>query len=167
MHQPIFNSRSTHPDRSDLIISWCPLFEEYNLDLLFAGHNHYYERSYPMNSLKQFDDSSSYNFKNPSDPMYLITGGAGAPLYIRDTNPDYAPFYNSTYHFLIIEIIVDDINEETTLTLETWAMPDDYSGIFLIDNITIIKTGAFINIHSPFINQLFGKVAPSFNVTVD
>ena len=167
MHQPIFNSRSTRPDRSDLIAAWCPLFEEYNLDLVFAGHNHYYERSYPMNRFKQFDDSSSYNFKNPLNPMYLITGGAGAPLYVRDTNPSYAPFYNSTYHFIIVEIKVDDIKEETTLTLETWAMPNDYSGIYLIDNITIVKKGAFVNIHSPINNQLFGNKAPAFNVSID
>lgn len=167
MHRPIFNSMSTRPDLSDLIAAWCPLFEEYNLDLVFAGHNHYYERSYPMNSLKQFDDSSSYDFENPSNPMYFITGGAGAPLYDRNTNPSYAPFYNKTYHFLIVDINVDDIKEETTLSLETWAMPNDYNGIYLIDNITIVKKGAFINIHSPSTNQLFGKVAPSFNVSVD
>ncbi len=167
MHQPFFNSMSGRLDRSDLIAAWCPLFEEYNLDLVFAGHNHYYERSYSMNSLKQFDDSSSYNLENPSNPMYFITGGAGAPPYVRDTNPSYAPFYNSTYHFIIVDIIVDDIKEETTLSLETWAMPNDYSGIYLIDNITIVKKGAFVNIHSPVNNQLFGKVAPSFNVNVD
>ncbi|MFX0138498.1 MAG: purple acid phosphatase family protein, partial [Candidatus Hodarchaeota archaeon] len=139
MHQPIFNSISNRPDRSDLITSWCPIFEKYDVDLIFAGHNHYYERSYPMNRLKQYNDSSSYNFKNSSDPMYIITGGAGAPLYVRDTNPSYAPFYNSTYHFVIIEIDTDINNNETTLTLETWAMPNDYIGIYLIDNMTIVK----------------------------
>jgi len=167
MHRPIFNSMNDRPDRSDLIAAWCPLFEEYNFDFVYAGHNHYYERSYPMNSLKQFDDSSSYDFENPSNPMYFITGGAGAPLYDRDTNPSYAPFYSKTYHFLIVDINVDDIKEETTLSLETWAMPNDYSEIYLIDNITIVKKGAFINIHSPSTNQLIGKVAPNFNVSVD
>ncbi|MFX1364463.1 MAG: purple acid phosphatase family protein [Promethearchaeota archaeon] len=165
MHQPIFGSY--HPDRSDLISAWCPIFEEYNLDLVFAGHNHYYERSYPMNSLKQYDNSSSYEFENPSNPMYLTTGGAGVSLHERTTNPDYAPFYNSTYHFIIIDINVDDIKEETNLTLETWAMPDDYSGIYLIDNITIMKKGVYIDIQSPENYQLFGKIAPNFNINVD
>ncbi|MFX0177741.1 MAG: purple acid phosphatase family protein [Candidatus Hodarchaeota archaeon] len=167
MHEPIFNSISTRPDRSDLIASWSPLFEQYNMDLIFAGHNHYYERSYPMNRLKQYDDSSSFYFKNPSYPMYFITGGAGAPLYTRDTSPGYAPFYNSTYHFLVVEISVDDINEETSLSLETWAMPDDYSAIFLIDNFTIIKRGAMIDIHNPINNELFGESSPDFNVSVN
>lgn len=167
MHEPIFSSMSTRPDRTDLISYWCPLFEQYDVDMVFAGHNHYYERSYPMNRFKEYDDSFSYNFKNPSYPIYCITGGAGAPLYPRDTNPSYAPFYNSTYHFMLIEINVDDMHEETLLTLETWAMPDDYNNIYLIDNMTILKKGLFINIHSPNENQVFGHNAPNYNITIE
>ena len=167
MHRPIFNSMSSRPDLTDLISNWCPLFEEYNVDMVFAGHNHYYERSYPMNRFKEYEASSSYDFKNPSNPMYFITGGAGAPLYTRDTNPGYAPFYNSTYHFIIIEISVDDIKEETNLNLETWAMPSDYNNIYLIDNITIVKKGALINIHSPIENQVFGHNTPKYNITIE
>ncbi|MFX0042234.1 MAG: purple acid phosphatase family protein [Candidatus Hodarchaeota archaeon] len=167
MHKPIFNSLSTRPDLTDLISNWCPLFEEYKVDMVFAGHNHYYERSYPMNRLKEYEDSTSFDFKNPSNPMYFITGGAGAPLYTRDTNPGYAPFYNSTYHFIIVEISVDDFKEETKLNLEIWAMPNDYNNIYLIDNLTIVKKGAIINIHSPVENQVFGHHAPKYNVTIE
>ncbi|MFX1328447.1 MAG: purple acid phosphatase family protein [Promethearchaeota archaeon] len=173
MHQPIFNSRYSRTDRTDLIATWCPLFEKYDIDFIFAGHNHYYERSYPMNTFKEYDDSEHYNFMNPKELMYFITGGAGAPLYDRDDGypfyepPSYTAHYNSTYHFIIAEVIVDDVKEETNFTLETWAMPEDYSGLYLIDNITIVKKGAFINIHSPHTNQLIGKVAPKFNVSID
>jgi hypothetical protein len=167
MHQPFFNSRSTRPDRTDLIEAWGPLFEEYNVDFLFAGHNHYYERSYPMNLLKEYDDSNLYYFENPLNPIYFITGGAGAPLYIRDTDPVYAPFYNSTYHFIIAEVSVDDVNEETILKFETWGMPNDYTRIYLIDNLTVVKKGAFIDIHKPEVNQLFGKNAPHFNISIN
>lgn len=167
MHQPLFNSRSTRPDRTDLITAWGPLFEEYNVDFIFAGHNHYYERSYPMNLIKQYDDTSSFYFENPLNPIYFITGGAGAPLYTRDTDPSYAPFYNSTYHFIIAEVSVDDLKEETILTFETWAMPNDYSGIYLTDNLTIVKKGAFVNIHSPSADQLFAKNPPQFNVSIE
>ncbi|MFW9968846.1 MAG: purple acid phosphatase family protein [Candidatus Odinarchaeota archaeon] len=167
MHQPFFNSRSTRPDRTDLITTWGPLFEEYYVDFVFAGHNHYYERSYPINLLKQYDDTSSFYLENPQNPTYFITGGAGAPLYERDTNPDYAPFYNSTYHFIIAEVKVDDLKEETVLKFETWAMPTDYSGIYLIDNLTVVKKGAFLNIHNPIADQLYAKNAPQFNITID
>ncbi len=167
MHQPIFNSMPNRQDLNDLISEWCPLFEKYDVDLVFAGHNHYYERSYPMSRFKFFDSSSSYEFENPSNPMYVITGGAGAPLYELAASPDYAPFYNSTYHFVIVDVNVDDINEKTSLNFETWAMPDDYSNIYLIDNMTIIKRGAEVNIHKPVDYNLYGKDSPEFNVTID
>jgi len=76
MHRPIFNSMSSRPDLTDLVSNWCPLFEKYDFDLVFAAHKHYYERSYPMNRFKEYEASSSYDFKNPSNPMYFITGGA-------------------------------------------------------------------------------------------
>ncbi|MFX1308065.1 MAG: purple acid phosphatase family protein [Promethearchaeota archaeon] len=173
MHKPIFNSRYSRSDETELITAWCPLFEEYDVDFVFAGHNHYYERSYPMNFLKEYDDSEHDDFKNPKIPMYFITGGAGAPLYTRDDGypfyepPSYTAHYNSTYHFIIAEVVVDDLKEETILTFETWAMPNDYSGIYLIDNLTVLKKGAYVNIHTPTTDQLFGKNSPSFNVTVD
>ncbi len=167
MHQPIFSSMPNRADLNDVIPEWCPLFEQYDVDLVFAGHNHYYERSYPMNRFKSFDNSNSYEFENPSNPMYLITGGAGAPLYELTTSPDYAPFYNSTYHFVIIDVKVDEVNEKTILNFETWGMPDDYSNIYLIDNMTIVKRGAIVNIHSPLDDKLYGKNPPEFNVTID
>lgn len=169
MHEPIFNSMAGRSDRSDLIPTWCPLFEQHGVDLVFAGHNHYYERSYPMNNLKESDNDSLYEFNNPSNPMYFITGGAGAPLYtLEGSNPDYTAHYNSTYHFIVIEVQVDDVKEETTLTLETWAMPEnagEFGVFFLIDNITITKKGALLNIDNPRKNNLFGQNAPEFNVS--
>lgn len=167
MHSPIFNSMASRPDLTELINSWCPLFETYNLDVVFAGHNHYYERSYPMNRNKEIDDWSLYNYTNPTNPIYYIAGSGGAPLYDRDENPIYSAHYNKTYHFIIGKVNVDDLKEETSLVLETWAMPDDYSNLFLIDNVTIVKKGALLKINNPLNNQLFGVNAPSFNITLD
>lgn len=167
MHQPIFSSMLNREDLNDVVPEWCPLFEQYNVDLVFAGHNHYYERSFPMNQFKSFDSSNSYEFENPSNPMYMITGGAGAPLYELTTSPDYAPFYNNSYHFIIIDINTDDINEKATLSYETWAMPDDYSNIYLIDNMTIIKRGALVNVHNPLESNLYGQNSPYFNISID
>jgi hypothetical protein len=139
MHQPIFSSRSSRPDRTDLISNWCPLFEKYNTDLIFQGHNHYYERSFPMNRHKEYNDSSKLIFKNPSNPMYIITGGAGAPLRNRDMHPAYSAYYNSTFHFIVININNIPEDNKTIMTLETWAMPNTYENLYLIDNITIVK----------------------------
>jgi hypothetical protein len=176
MHEPIFNSRADRADRTDLISSWCPLFEENGIDVIFAGHNHYYERSYPMNRFNEFDNSSFYNYTNPEFPIYLTTGGAGAPLYTRDMgDPTYIPSeywanYNSTYHFVIADLFYDQAMEQTNLTISIYALPED-SGIFypivLIDNFTVSKRGAFLDVDTPFNSQLFGQIPLDYNISIN
>lgn len=148
MHHPIFNSQEGRSDLGELIPTWCPIFEKYNVDVIFAGHNHYYERTYPMNHLKEFDDSSEHHFTNPEYPIYMIAAGAGAPLYDRSEGnqeynaPAYAATYNSTYHFVLVDIDINTANEQTTLTLEAWGMPvidGKYGELYLFDTITITK----------------------------
>jgi hypothetical protein len=168
-HEPFFNSFPLRSDRDDLISSWSPLFEDFNFDITFAGHNHYYERTYPINQKKKFDNSSLFNFLNPKDPIYVTTGGAGAPLYTREEAADYFAYYNSTYHFTVVEIEVDNVNKETALNMEVWGIKDDagiFKGPFLFDNITIVKKGAEIKINDPDSNQLFGNDSPNFNIEI-
>ncbi|MFX1313869.1 MAG: purple acid phosphatase family protein [Promethearchaeota archaeon] len=167
MHRPLFSSHTFFSDLTNVIPVWCPLFEEYGVDIVFAGHLHYYERSYPMNQFKNFDGSSKYNFIDPSNPMYFISGGGGGTLTVGAKHPSYVASYLSTYHFIFVKIDVDNIKKETILTLETWAMPNDYNNIYLIDNITIVKKEILININYPNKNQVFGHKAPEYNITVE
>ena len=62
-----------------------PLFEMYGVDLVLNGHDHIYERS------------------EKNAVVYIVTGGAGAPLYNINTfhNP-YQNFARSTHHYLRI-----------------------------------------------------------------
>jgi hypothetical protein len=60
---------------------------ERKVDLVLAGHDHAYERG-EGRGLK-----------------YIVSGGAGAPLYPRKTNGAEARRYESAYHFL--EVAVD------------------------------------------------------------
>ena len=131
-------SNSYHRD------NWKPLFDKYNTTLIMCGHNHHYERSYPMiNSsvpLSDFDNSELYDYTNLNNSIYIVTGGAGAPLYpVYD--PVIYPFIahkNQTYHFVIVDI-KEEITEKT-LSLEAWGMPNDFNNLYLFDNITITKS---------------------------
>lgn len=143
-HEPIFNSMPSRFDREDLKTTWYPLFEQYHLDMMFVGHNHYYERTYPINHNGEFNNSQDPNYTDPEYPIHIIAGGAGAPLYDRaGNNPSYSAYFNSTYHFCIVDIGVNLGDNTTKLKLETWAMkkysPENYSDLFLIDKITITK----------------------------
>ncbi len=143
-HHPIFNSMPDRLDQGDLKTTWYPLFEQYHLDIMFVGHNHYYERTYPINHTGEFNNSQDPNYINPQYPIQIISGGAGAPLYnISEYNVSYSAYFNSTYHFSIVDIGVNLGDNTTKLTLETWAMKKfssvNYSDLFLIDKITITK----------------------------
>ncbi|KAJ5902116.1 Metallo-dependent phosphatase [Penicillium taxi] len=50
-----------------------PLFIQYNVDLVLAGHNHYYERNAPISNFNV--DPNELN--NPSAPWYIVNGAAG------------------------------------------------------------------------------------------
>ena len=47
-HHPMYTSPTKHP--SDILLRniYHPLFDQYGVDLVLQGHNHNYQRSYPM-----------------------------------------------------------------------------------------------------------------------
>ncbi len=84
-HEPIYCSGGHNP-RFDVRAIWEPLFKRYDVNLVFQSHNHYYQRTEPIEGV-----------------TYIVTGGAGAPLY----NPENASFINNSkkaYHYCVLNI---------------------------------------------------------------
>ncbi len=76
-HAPPFSSGRGHGSDLDVRKTWCPIFDQYRVDLVLSGHEHNYERSGPVNF------SASPNALEPdwSDARcYVVAGGGGAPL---------------------------------------------------------------------------------------
>eukprot|EP00036_Acanthoecidae_sp_10tr_P009276 CAMPEP_0182924952 /NCGR_PEP_ID=MMETSP0105_2-20130417/8045_1 /TAXON_ID=81532 ORGANISM="Acanthoeca-like sp., Strain 10tr" /NCGR_SAMPLE_ID=MMETSP0105_2 /ASSEMBLY_ACC=CAM_ASM_000205 /LENGTH=514 /DNA_ID=CAMNT_0025062777 /DNA_START=53 /DNA_END=1597 /DNA_ORIENTATION=+ len=51
LHAPWYNSNSHHrgePEETEIMASFEPLLHKFNVDVLFAGHVHSYERTYPV-----------------------------------------------------------------------------------------------------------------------
>ena len=59
LHQPMYTSPSHHDPVSSLRDAYHPLFDKYDVDLVLQGHNHNYQRSFPI----------AYNSKDPSQPI--------------------------------------------------------------------------------------------------
>ncbi len=89
-HRPPYSS-GPHGSASDIRAKWCPVLEEYGVDIVFNGHDHDYERSIDINGT-----------------VYIVTGGGGAPLYNPDSNW-WTAHVEGTYHFCLIEIRDDDL----------------------------------------------------------
>jgi hypothetical protein len=93
-HKPGY-SAGHHEDEAD-VQDWIqPLCEQYGVDIVFAGHNHYYARC----------------IKNGI--MHVTSGGGGAPL--RDGSLDYSEHvrvYEKAYHFCKVHIRGNELDFE-------------------------------------------------------
>lgn len=85
-HYPAYSS-GTHGGNPTVQKVLVPLFEQYHVDIVFAGHDHIYERS----------------LKNGI--YYFVTGGGGAELYsVGKTSNPYRQFSKSAYHHITVDI---------------------------------------------------------------
>ena len=108
-HHPGFNSSKSHFKEQQLR-KLSPLFEEMGVDIVFAGHVHNYQRTYPLKFVpaadapptgevggtwtldKEFDGAAN---SRPKGIIYLVTGGGGAKLYNpeqQDQPESWQPF---------------------------------------------------------------------------
>jgi hypothetical protein len=81
--------------RSDVQVL-SPVFEEYNVDVVFSGHSHIYERTHPLKAGEvDLDDGVTY----------VVTGGGGAPLSKLHAKRAYwTAEAASKYHYCLIKI---------------------------------------------------------------
>ncbi len=78
-HRPPFTSVGA----SDMSIreTLCPLFDKYHVNLVYNGHEHDYERTYPINADGEVKNTAKYEYCGQNYPIYVVDGCAGAPQY--------------------------------------------------------------------------------------
>ncbi len=119
-HQPAFSSDPFHHQENHMR-SLSDIFQKYGVDLVFTGHAHCYQRSYPLNfntnnvenTNKQpsFILDKIYDGKKQTKPkgvIYLVTGSGGAPLYnpkvFKDNQEEFTNIYlGNDYSFTLVE----------------------------------------------------------------
>lgn len=109
-HRPAF-SGGRHGGHFGIQRYWVPLFDNYHVDLVLSGHDHTYERTYPIN----YTMSENTPMQSPENgTIYVVSGGWGAPLY--SGSPHWWTAYGpeGKYHFVVV-----DIFENGTLHLQT------------------------------------------------
>ncbi len=104
-HRPMYSIRSTYRVENAEAIREVlePIFIEYDVDLVFNGHDHYYYRT------------------TRNDITTVVTGGAGAPLYDPEKTGQAieGDVYFDKYHYVNVSVTNDKI------TLTTFAYNGD------------------------------------------
>jgi len=124
-HHPGFNSSYEHFEQQHMRLL-SPAFEAGNVDIVFNGHVHNYQRSYPLTFVpykksillagtgtgeavrgrlvegswkldKSFDGKTK---TKPKGIIYLVTGAGGAELYNREQNDDPDSWLKFTSKFV-------------------------------------------------------------------
>jgi len=149
-HEPVY--RGGGIQNYDVSNYWAPLFDQYHVDLVFSGHTHIYERTYPIrgNEVQSSPENGT---------VYVVSGGWGAPLYSASSGKytAYGPYLN--YNFVTIDIL--DNGTRQTLRLQA---VDNYGNVF--DNLTIDKICKPIVSISPSENHAENGQTVTFTVTV-
>jgi predicted phosphodiesterase len=97
-HHPIHSSGERHGSERDLQVVVEPLFLENGVDVVFSGHEHFYERLKPQKGIQ-----------------YIIQGGSAKLRRgnIRDNSPMTARGFDTDRSFTLIEINGDHLFFET------------------------------------------------------
>ncbi len=88
-HQTMYTcgSGGAHGSDTNARMAWQPILDAHHVDFVLAGHNHFYQRSFPMFGLDMVaaHDASTgaptITGGVPSGTVYVVAGGAGAPFY--------------------------------------------------------------------------------------
>ena len=95
-HHPIYSSGGRHGSDTALRDQLEPLFLKYGVDVVMAGHEHFYERLKPQKGIH-----------------YFISGGAGK-LRKGDVGGTYTEkAFDQGFHFMIFEIDGDQMHFQT------------------------------------------------------
>ncbi|WP_158056095.1 purple acid phosphatase family protein [Halorussus halophilus] len=88
-----------HDARQDLRDLWGPYFDEYDVDLVLAGHNHSYERSKPIRGEAVAETGTTYVVNG--------TGGSGHYGFQHNEPPEWTAFRDSD-HYGAVQLDVTD-----------------------------------------------------------
>ncbi|EEB14144.1 acid phosphatase precursor, putative [Pediculus humanus corporis] len=119
------------------------LFYRYGVDVEIWGHEHSYERTWPLYNYKIYNGSTGVNpYHNPGAPVHIITGSAGCNEYVdhfKSKLGDWSAFHSSDYGYTRMKAY-----NKTHLYFEQVSVDKD--GL-VIDNFWIVK-----DFHKSYLN---------------
>jgi hypothetical protein len=160
-HQPGFSSSRTHFDEQYMRVL-APVFEAGKVDVVFSGHVHNYQRSYPLRfapapgggaapaigtdgrptKMRHVDGKltldKSFNGQTDTSPegvIYIVSGAGGQHLYNPEQQDDPGSWQEFTFKHVskVHSLTVADVNGATLTIRQITADGDE------VDRFTVTK----------------------------
>lgn len=163
-HHPMYTSSSEHS--SDLLLreTYHPLFDQYGVDLVLQGHNHNYQRSYPItynnnNKVSNINNNdisfkptiiptNTNTYNNPTGEIYITAGTGGESLYDFKNKADFIATQYKGYGFFNV-----DISSDGTKLKGTFYANEDIGSVKDTFTITKLVTPKLIPVKEQFYNE--------------
>jgi acid phosphatase type 7 len=113
-HHPPYSSGG-HGSNENVREVWETLLMEHGVDLVFNGHNHFYQRTLPSYGggpvVETLPTKNGVDFiqTGSGGVVYLITGGGGAPLYTPKP-ADFVAVNAKQRHFIRVEYVPGEVH---------------------------------------------------------
>jgi predicted phosphodiesterase len=130
-HNMMYHSNTdTHSSR--LRDTYHELFDQYDVDLALQGHQHNYERSYPLKYNSQSplnptitDRGINNNYLDPESPIFATVGTGGVSLHSLDGKKPFIASQHEGYGVLNIEVINDSGGDYARQLMATFYSTSD------------------------------------------
>ena len=113
-HHPPY-SCGLHGSNSYARSKFASLMEELDVDIVFTGHEHDYQRTHPMLDGSPIDVEQDPNYVDPRGVIYVVTGGGSTPRATY-THCEFTNVAISATHFTQVDI---DGNRLTVNSIDT------------------------------------------------
>lgn len=114
-HRPPYSCGATHGSDIGVRSAWQPIYDEFGVDIVFNGHVHNYERSWPIRGFQEGSTAGTVAASGergvpviqngrPSGTIYVVAAGAGAPLYGSGTDCYHTYTGESIENYVVVDI---------------------------------------------------------------
>jgi hypothetical protein len=128
-HQPEYSCSTVHGSNLDLRAAWQPIFDNAQVDIVFNGHVHNYERSKPIRGFQSGTTTGLIADSLAHGTTYVTAAGVGAPLYDISTGCNFTQKTQKTENYGTVDI------NGNTLTFKAY----DLNTGSVIDQFTVTK----------------------------
>ncbi len=116
-HKPMYSSNSYHGSEVELRDSLEEMYVAQGVDLVIAGHDHFYERTWPVSAGTVMDTGNDERFSRGQGPIHLVIGIGGRSAYeeLDEPQPEWSAYReNNSYGWT--RLVYDGDVRELTLT---------------------------------------------------